>query len=74
MNVLLPNYDFNVVTVGVGYNLGNLNIDLGFEYLMGKERNISYVDTLLDPDYEDAQPGKYGMKIFVPNFSVSYRF
>jgi long-chain fatty acid transport protein len=74
MNVLLPNYDFNVVTLGAGYSLGTLNIDLGFEYLIGKERNISYVDTLVDPDFEDAQPGKYGMKIFVPSFSVTYKF
>ncbi len=75
MNVLLPNYDFNVITLGVGYALDGLNIDLGFEYLMGKERNIPYQDPLNpDPEFEDAQPGKYGMKIFVPCFSVSYKF
>jgi len=74
MNVLLPNYDFNVITLGVGYALDSLNIDVGIEYLMGKERNILYTDTVLDPDFADAQPGTYGMKIFVPSISVSYKF
>ncbi|MBN2198919.1 MAG: outer membrane protein transport protein [Candidatus Aminicenantes bacterium] len=74
MNVLLPNYDFNVVTLGVGYSLDSLQLDVGIEYLMGKERDIPYLDTVLDPDYEDAQPGRYGMNIFVPTISVSYKF
>lgn len=74
MNVLLPNYDFNVITLGLGYNLNGLQVDFAFEYLMGKERNIPLQKTLTDPDWETAMPGKYSMKIAVPNISISYRF
>jgi long-chain fatty acid transport protein len=81
MNILLPNYDFNVLTFGLGYNLNGLQIDLGFEYLMGKERSIDFAKTFnnaLNPyynkEYEDAMPGTYNMKIIAPNISISYRF
>lgn len=74
MNVLLPNYDFNVVTFGLGYSLDSLQIDFGLEYLMAKERNIPLEKTLLDPDWESAMPGIYNMKIVVPNVSISYKF
>lgn len=79
MNVLLPNYDFNVVTIGFGYNLDGLQVDFGFEYLMGKERNIPYGKTRedfpdYDPEWKSAMPGIYNMNIFVPNLSVSYKF
>ncbi|MGB9004886.1 MAG: outer membrane protein transport protein [Candidatus Aminicenantales bacterium] len=74
MNVLLPSFDFNVLTFGVGYGLNSLNVDLGFEYLMGKDRTIQYLDTLPGARYPHAQPGKYGMNIVVPNISVSYKF
>jgi len=84
MNVLLPNYDFNVVTFGFGYVLNGLQLDFGVEYLMGKERSVPYdvVSTILPPyfeiqldeAYESAMPGAYTMKIIVPTLSVSYRF
>lgn len=74
MNVLLPNYDFSAITFGLGYNLNGLQIDIGFEYLMGKERNVSLEKTLIDPDWETAMPGKYDMNITVPNISISYKF
>jgi long-chain fatty acid transport protein len=67
MNVLLPNFDFNVVTFGVGYYANGLQIDAAVEYLMAKERTISF-------DYEFAMPGTYKMSLFVPNISISYRF
>ena len=81
MNILLPNYDFNVLTFGLGYNLNGLQIDLGFEYLMGKERSVDFAKTFnspsnpyFDKEFEDAMPGTYNMKIIVPNISISYRF
>lgn len=74
MNVLLPNYDFNVITAGVGTHLNGLELDFGIEYLMGKERNVPLDRVLTDPDWETAQPGKYTMKILVPTISISYRF
>ena len=74
MNVLLPNFDFNVITAGVGTNLDGLQLDFGIEYLMGKERNVPVERVATDPDWETAQPGIYNMNILVPTISVSYRF
>ena len=82
MNVLLPNYDFNVFTLGLGYELNGLQIDLGIEYLIGKERSTSYeVIPLFFPpffeiqtEYGTAMPGTYKMNIIVPNVSISYKF
>ena len=74
MNVLLPSYDFNVFTLGLGYSLDGLQIDMGIEYLMGKEREVPYEKTLLDPEYEAAMPGIYNMTLIVPNLSISYKF
>ncbi len=81
MNILLPNYNFQVVTFGLGYSLGALQIDAGVEYLMGADRDIPFLRTFnnplnkaYDPFYEKAQPGLYGMKIIAPNISISYRF
>ena len=79
MNVLLPNYDFNVITLGFGYGLNGLQIDIGLEYLMAKERDIPYEKVskqspLFDPDWETAMAGVYDMNILVPNVSISYKF
>ncbi len=74
MNILLPNYDFNVVTFGLGYSLNGLQLDFAVEYLKGKERDIDFLRTMTDPDWEEAMPGVYYMNIFVPNISISYRW
>ncbi len=68
MNVLLPNFDFNGITCGFGYSINSLQIDLGFEYLIGSDRDIP----LLIPPEQNKMPGLYTMKILVPNFSISY--
>jgi long-chain fatty acid transport protein len=74
MNILLPNYDFHVFTAGLGYNVNGLQVDVAFEYLMGKERDVPLLKTLTDPDWETAMPGTFKMNISVPNVSFSYRF
>ena len=79
MNVLLPNYDFNVFTLGFGYNLNGLQVDFSFEYLTGKERDIPFGKTQeefpeYDPEWKTAMPGVYNMNIVVPNISISYKF
>ncbi|MGB2844850.1 MAG: outer membrane protein transport protein, partial [Candidatus Aminicenantaceae bacterium] len=84
MNVLLPNYDFNVITVGFGYALNGIQFDFGLEYLMGKERSVPFTvaaiatppgfEIQMPSGYETAMPGTYTMKIIVPTLSVSYRF
>jgi long-chain fatty acid transport protein len=74
MNVLLPSFDFNVLTAGIGYALDGIQIDFGIEYLMGKERDVDVLKTQIDPEWETAMPGIYNMNVVVPNISVSYRF
>lgn len=74
MNILLPIHDSDGLSFGLGARFGGLDIDLGFECLLGEERNILYSDAVTDPEYADAQPGTYGLKVFVPNISASYRF
>ncbi len=73
MNFLLPNYDFNTLTAGLGYTSGGLQLDLGFEYLIGGERNVSFMDVLLGV-LPNAQPGTYKMNLLVPSVSLSYKF
>lgn len=74
MNVLLPNYDYHVFTLGLGYNLDGLQVDFGIEYLRGKERDVPFEKVALNPEWATAQPGIYKNSIFVPNISISYQF
>jgi long-chain fatty acid transport protein len=75
MNILLPSYDFNTITAGIGYTSGGLQVDVGFEYLMGQSRDLDFLTWFLDPaTYENAMPGHFGMNILVPSFSLSYKF
>jgi long-chain fatty acid transport protein len=75
MNILLPSYDFDTITAGVGYTSGGLQFDVGLEYLMGTSRDLAYLTWALDPvTYGNAMPGHFGMNIVVPSVSVSYKF
>jgi long-chain fatty acid transport protein len=74
LNILLPSYDFHVLTIGLGYDLGGLVLDFGLEYFMGRERDVDFAKWLLDPEFESAMPGIYDLKIIVPNISISYKF
>ncbi len=75
MNILLPSYNFNTITAGVGYTTGGLQFDAGFEYLMGQDRDLLFLTWYMDPTtYGNAMPGHFGMNIIVPSVSVSYKF
>jgi long-chain fatty acid transport protein len=74
MNVLLPSFDYHVLTAGIGYSLDGLKIEFGLEYLMGKDRNVDYVKSQIEPGWETAQPGVYGMKVLLPSIAVSFEF
>lgn len=65
-NVLLPITDFNSIALGVGYNIDGLIVDLGVEYLMGKDRDVPY------GKYESAMPGVYELKILCLELSLGY--
>ncbi len=74
MTVLIPSYDYNVVTLGLGYNLNGLQLDFGLEYLMGKNRTVPADRVANDPEWRSAMEGTYSMKVVVPNISISYKF
>lgn len=74
MNILLPSYDFNVLTLGFGYDLDDLHLDFSLEYMMGKDRNVPADRVATDPEWASAMPGAYAMKVIVPSLSISYRF
>ena len=65
-NILLPITDFNSFAFGIGYNIDGLTIDLGVEYLIGKDKDIAF------GQYESAMPGLYALKIFCLELSLGY--
>ncbi len=66
-NILLPNIDYNAITVGIGYKKNKIAIDFGFEYVMGTDRVVPLTEL-------DAMPGTHGMDILVPNLTFTYYF
>lgn len=66
MNVLLPSFNFNVITFGIGIKRESYNLDIGVEYLIGKERNVAQT--------ADNMPGTYNMSIITPSVSFTYKF
>jgi long-chain fatty acid transport protein len=67
MNVLVPNYDFNSISGGLGFVLNNFKIDVTAEYLFGKERDIAI-------SLANEMPGVYGMSILALNISLTYEW
>jgi len=67
MNVLVPNYDFDSISGGLGFVLNNFKIDVTAEYLFGKERDIPI-------SLVNAMPGVYGMNILALNISLIYEW
>lgn len=65
-NLLFPSISYNTVTVGASYSVSNLTFDAGFEYLIGKDREIAASPT---------QPffGTQGMNISAFSFGVGYK-
>jgi long-chain fatty acid transport protein len=66
--ILLPTFNFNVITAGFGYKFGRMNIDFSMEYAMGEKRDIG----LNDVDPGSGMPGIHQFKVFVPNFAVTF--
>ena len=73
LTILLPQYTYNVVTFGLGYNTEKISLDLCVEHLMGKDRTINPA-TFPSPLTDPGMPGIHGMQIWVPNISLTYRF
>jgi len=64
VNILFPSSSNHAYTGGVGYYLNQLTFDLGFEYLLGAERDI-------EPAAEN-MPGVHQMDIFAFSLGIGY--
>ncbi len=67
-NILFPSISYNAFTAGGTMTFGNVNIDAGFEYLLGSEREIP------TGKYEDAVPGTHNMNIFAFSIGAGFSF
>jgi long-chain fatty acid transport protein len=74
LNVLLPSATFQGITGGFGYMANGLALDFTVEYLMGKDREVPYLKTVTDPEWESAMPGMYELDILAFEFSIGYRW
>ena len=74
LNVLLPSATFNSFSGGFGYNTNGLELDFTVEYLIGKDRDVPFLKTVLDPEWESAMPGVYELDVLTFEFSVGYRW
>lgn len=70
LNILLPSIDYRVVTFGLGYTRGKINVDLAFEVISGSDRFVDPMNYLVGA----GMPGTHGMKLIVPNITVTYVF
>ena len=69
--ILLPEMTFNFFTFGIGYHTEKVTIDLGVEYGMGKELEITLADLGID---DPGMPGIHNLDILVPNIAITFRF
>ncbi|MCK4932363.1 MAG: outer membrane protein transport protein [Candidatus Aminicenantes bacterium] len=79
MNFHFPIVDANYMTFGLEYDgrgpsLHGFQVDLGFEYGMGKERIIDLANVGTSPEYGGAVPGSYKTDMISFNFSFRYTF
>ena len=65
-NILLPEFKYNWMTFGFGYNSERLIIDASLEYGKGADITVPYG--------EGAMPGVHGMTIWAPSLSFTYKF
>lgn len=70
LNILLPSIDYRVVTFGLGYTRGKINVDLAVEVISGSDRFVDPMNYLVGA----GMPGTHGMKLIVPNIAVTYVF
>jgi long-chain fatty acid transport protein len=64
LNILLPQFTYHWLTLGVGWTGKNIKLDAGFEYGMGQEVTIL--------PGEGEMPGEHSMTIVVPTVSLTY--
>jgi long-chain fatty acid transport protein len=67
--VLMPQFDYNVLTLGFGYTKNGFIADFAFEYLMGKDREVDPYPNALAPDNN---PGLHTMNIISFEFGLGW--
>ncbi|MCP4231235.1 MAG: hypothetical protein GY771_13950 [bacterium] len=65
-NILIPNDDFNVITGGAGVTVSRFDINAGFEYMMGKNREIP-----ASGQTQHNMAGTHTLEIMIPSLSVN---
>lgn len=70
LNIMLPSISYKAVTFGLGYTRGKIVVDLAFEFLTGSDRFVDPMNYLVGT----GMPGTHGMKLIVPNITVTYVF
>jgi long-chain fatty acid transport protein len=66
LNIVFPSITYNAVTFGGSLMFGKLGIDIGAEYMIGTEREITF------GEYAEAMPGLHNMNIFAVSLGLSY--
>ncbi|MDI6766966.1 MAG: outer membrane protein transport protein [Bacteroidota bacterium] len=66
-SILFPSISYNTFTLGAGYKYSDFIFDLGLEYLIGKDREIT---AAINP----TASGTHGMNIFAISFGAGYEF
>ena len=70
LNILFPSNTYNAITLGASYKLcPTMNIDLGLEYMMGDEREVTMDEYLV---YQKAMIGKHTTNI--ASFSLGFSY
>ncbi len=64
--ILMPNFDWNAFTGGIGYKFNGISLNVAAEYLAGEDRDVTPT--------EDNMPGIHGMNIFTAIFGLSFEF
>jgi long-chain fatty acid transport protein len=71
-NILIPQFNYNVITVGLGYASNGFAINGCFEYLMGADRDVEFYPPGSSWATAENMAGKHGMKIYTVILGVSY--
>jgi long-chain fatty acid transport protein len=69
LNIMLPNVDYKVVTLGLGYEKKKFVFDFAFEYLTADDRFVDPMNYVVGA----GMPGTHGMKIISVCCAFTYK-
>ena len=75
LSPILPEIeDKSGITLGIGYDFGDLGIGYNYEYQSYKERDVMDLNDSNQDGIFDNYPGSYWMDAHISHFAISYRF